>query len=73
MRDAFLMGLLAMGANADDNDINITQVVTPVTITQEGKDVVVNTRQYHYSITAEDTKAETGPQVVRHIVSPVNS
>lgn len=71
MKDAFLMGLLAMGANADDNDINITQLVTPVTVNQDGKDVVIQKKHYHYSITAADTKADTGPQVTRHLVSPI--
>ena len=71
MKEAFLMGMLAMGANADDNDINVTEVVTPITINQEGKEVTYLKRNYRYSITAADTKAETGPQITRHIVSPI--
>lgn len=71
MKDAFLMGLLAIGANADDNDINVTQVITPVTVNQDGKDIVYHKRDFHYSITAADTKAENGPQITRHIKSPI--
>ena len=73
MKEAFLMGMLAMGANADDNDINVTEVITPVTVTQDGKEVVYHKRDYIYSITANDTKAETAPQITRHIASPLGS
>ena len=73
MKEAFFMGLLAMGANADDNDINLTQVITPITVTQDGKEVVYHKRDYIYSITANDTKAETAPQIIRHITSPIGS
>jgi hypothetical protein len=71
MKEAFLMGLLAMGANADDNDINLTQVVTPITVTENGKAVTYQKRDYHYSITAADTKAASGPHITRHVVNPI--
>ncbi len=71
MKEAFLMGLLAMGANADDNDINLIQVVTPVKVTQDGKELTYYKRDFHYAVTAEDTKADSGPQIIRHIVSPI--
>ncbi|MBL1142719.1 MAG: hypothetical protein HND53_11880 [Proteobacteria bacterium] len=67
MKEAFLMGLMAMGANADNNDINITQVLTPVTVTQEGKNITKYKSDFHYSITAEDTRATSKPQITRHI------
>jgi hypothetical protein len=71
MKEAFLMGLLAMGANADDNDINVSQVITPVTVNQDGKDITYHKKSYRYSITAKDTKADVGPQVTRHVVNPL--
>jgi hypothetical protein len=71
MKDAFLMGLLAMGANADDNDINVTQVITPVTVTQDGKQVTYHKRDFHYSITAADTKADSVPHITRFVVNPL--
>ena len=72
MKEAFLMGLLAMGANADDQDINVTQLVTPVTVTQDGKQITVMKKKYHYSVTSKDTKANTAPTVTRHITSPIS-
>jgi hypothetical protein len=71
MKEAFLMGLLAMGANADDNDINITHVITPISVTQDGKAITNYKSDYRYSITAEDTKADSGPQITRHVVNPL--
>jgi hypothetical protein len=71
MKEPFLMGLLAMGANADDNDINLTHVVTPITVTQDGKNVTHYRSDFHYAITAKDTKADIGPQITRHVVNPL--
>ena len=71
MKEAFLMGILAMAANADNCDINLIQVNTPVTVTQNGEQVAILRRDFVYAITANDTKADNGPQVIRHIVSPI--
>lgn len=70
MKEAFLMGVLAMSANADDNDINVTQVLTPVTVIQNGKAVTYHKQQFVYSVTARDTKAEKQPHITRYIINP---
>ena len=72
MKEAFLMGLLAMGANADDQDINLKSYVVPVTVTQNGEQVTVMKKEFHYSVTAQDTKADGGPAITRHIASPIS-
>ena len=66
MKEAFLMGILAMGANANDGDVNLIQVNTPVTVTQNGEQVTILRRDFVYAITANDTKAANGPQAIRH-------
>ena len=71
MKEALLMGILAMSANTDDNEINITQVSTPVTVTQNGQKVTVLRQNYVYSVTAEDNKPAIGPQIIRHVVYPI--
>ena len=70
MKEAFLAGLLSMGANADDNDINIMTYAVPITVTQNGQEVNLIRYEHHYAITANDTKADVGPQVTRHISLP---
>ena len=72
MKEAFLVGLLAMGANADDRDINLKSILTPVTVTQNGAPVTVMKNEFHYSITAKDTRADTAPAITRHIASPIS-
>ena len=72
MKEAFLMGLLAMGANADDQDINLKSVLVPVNVIQNGEKVTVMKKEFHYSVTAHDTKADTAPSITRHITSPVS-
>jgi tryptophan synthase alpha subunit len=71
MKEAFLMGILAMSANADDNDINLIQIVTPITVSQDGKTVTQYRSNFHYAVTAEDTKADSGPQITRHVANPL--
>ncbi len=67
MKEAFLAGMLAMGANADDSDINIKKFVMPVEVQQAGESHTANVTSYQYGVTANDTRADTGPSVVRHI------
>ncbi len=75
MKEAFLAGLLAMSANADNNDINIKQVVTPLSVGSESEQHTLLRQTYHYadfSLTADGTKAGK-PHIVRHLLSPTGS
>lgn len=69
MKEALLIGMLSVSANADDNKIEIQQVVKPVTMIVNGEQVSSARVDYIYSITADDTKAEVSPHIVRHINS----
>ena len=42
-----------------------------VTVVQNGEQITILKRDFVYAVTANDTKAETGPQITRHIVSPI--
>lgn len=70
MKEAFLMGILAMSNQADDADINLIEVVTPVTVTQNGETIQINQNSFHYGVTANDTKSAEGPHVTRFINTP---
>lgn len=69
MKEAILLGMLSMGANIDDNQIEIQQVVKPVTITVNGEQISSERVDYIYSITEKDTKADVAPHIIRHINS----
>ena len=69
MKEALLLGMLSMAANADDNQIEIQQVVKPVTVTVNGEQISSKRVEYLYSITAKDTKADVAPHIVRHVNS----
>lgn len=71
MKEAFLMGILAMSGQADDNDINLVRVVTPVEVTQNGKTETHLVKRFHYSITGNDTRADSPPHITR-IVNTVD-
>ena len=75
MKEAFLAGLLAMSANADNNEINIKQVKTPLTVGSGGEQLTLLRQTYHFadfSLTADGTKAGK-PHVVRHLTSPIGN
>ncbi|MGB1800805.1 MAG: hypothetical protein ACPHLK_08260 [Gammaproteobacteria bacterium] len=67
MKEAFLMGILAMSANADDQDINIQQLITPISVTSGGEQIIYHKTDYVYAITAQDTKADVEPHITRYI------
>ena len=67
MKEAFLIGILSMAANADDNDINIQQINKPINTVVDGESRVLTKRDYVYAITPNDTKTELKPHVTRHI------
>ena len=67
MKEAFLLGLLSMAAGTDDNQIELQQVVKPVTVTVNGEQVLTKQIDYKYAITAKDTKTDVAPHIVRHI------
>ena len=69
MKEAFLLGLLAMGAHNGDQDINIKSVMMPVTVTQQGKQVTAMEQSFIYSVTAKDTRAGT-PTITRYVANP---
>jgi hypothetical protein len=69
MKEAILLGMLSMGANVDDNKIEIQQVVKPVTITVNNEQISSEKVDYIYSITEKDTKADVAPHIIRHINS----
>lgn len=71
MKEAFLLGLMAMANNADDQDINMIKYVTPVQVVQNGETVTIPQVRYHYGVTANDTKADTAPHVTRYL-NPAN-
>ena len=67
MKEAFLLGLLSMAAGTDDNQIELQQVVKPVTVTVNGEQVLTKQIDYKYAITAKDTTKDVAPHTVRHI------
>ena len=70
MKTAFLIGLLAMGAHTGNHEVNLTSVMMPVTVTQQGKHVTAFKHDYIYSLTANDTRASTPPTIKRYIANP---
>ena len=67
MKEAFLMGVLAMSANADDGDINIQQIITPISVTSGEQQTIYHRTDYVYAITAQDTEADTEPHITRYL------
>ncbi len=67
MKEAFLMGILAMMGNADDKDINLIEVVKPAGVAVEDTTTVHYQKRYFYGITGNDTQTDVEPHITRYV------